>query len=160
MTGPQDAVRAADTFDVERGPDVFTPLAQAAYEAYSARTRGRSAVSGAKLPTWEGLLAQPTGELVQSAWRNAAKTVAMMCAYTPECDREHDVVSSPPYIPAQPPARQNPRYEQRPDDSDVSTEESSVVRVNPAQITGRIPDIDWSEALRRERGAHTGDDDA
>lgn len=93
-----DDVRAADDFSVSKGPDVFTPLAQAAYEAYSARTRGRSVVSGAKLPTWDGLREQPTGELVQSAWRAAAKAVAVRLAYNTEREGYTDLVVNDPAV--------------------------------------------------------------
>lgn len=78
-----DQVRATDSFGVEKtaapripAPNVvdpFEPLARAAYEAYSASVGGRSAVTGAELPSWDGLLEQETGPAVRAGWRAAAK---------------------------------------------------------------------------------------
>jgi hypothetical protein len=43
---------------------------QVAYEAYRTQTEGRSLVSGAELPPWDGLSAQ-----IQEAWTVAAAAV-------------------------------------------------------------------------------------
>lgn len=48
-------------------------LGKAAYLAYCQTTGGKSAVTGAPLPTWEG-----QAEAIREAWRAAADAVRML----------------------------------------------------------------------------------
>jgi len=47
-------------------------LGRIGYEAYGAKSNGKSLVSGKPLPTWEHV-----GTLIQSAWESAASEIAL-----------------------------------------------------------------------------------